>query len=472
MELPSRDDPLRSLAVYLERFGEALADPQNLRFDALLRGSYRWVLVVPAFDEPIDFLQTVLQNLSFAHQSQALLVICVINAPTDAPPTARARTLASLPTNRTGPGPGKDTAAATEPDTPDLRPLNDSSGIHVLTIDAATEPLPADQATGLARKLGNDIACHLMLRGRIRTLLLCNTDADAILPADYFLQLAQATSSGTTPGVCILPFTHISDQPDLQAAGQIYELYLRSLYLNLAACGSPYAYPALGSLLAINPVLYAKSRGFPKRRAGEDFYLLNKIAKLADVSYLAGSAVELQARASARVPFGTGPAIEKALSLTTADYPSYSRSSFALLKRFYGGFAELGKPANSRPSVRGPMWPAAWQDPDLLWLLKRLGLPTVLKKLQSNHPTAPALQRALHEWFDALKIVRFLNEARHFHPDEPLMAQADSLPLQPAAQSKEPLSEGFTRSDLSPTEINRALESNRSTSRHGVGRRQ
>ncbi len=457
MDLPSRDDPRRPLALYLERYGEALASPQDPQLAALIQGSYRWVLVVPAFDEAAHCLQTVLQNLSFANQQQALLVICVINAPVDASADARTRTLATLPEKGSN---GLIEPMQLQPHRLKGNNANShttSHSIDVLTIDAATEPLPADQATGLARKLGNDIACHLMLYGRIKTQLLCNTDADAILPADYFRQLAAAGTTGpdatlrkTTPGAFILSFSHHSDQPDLQAAGQLYELYLRRLYINLAQSGSPYAYPALGSVLAINPMLYAKSRGFPKRRAGEDFYLLNKIAKLAEVVYLAGNPIVLQARASTRVPFGTGPAIERVLQDSQAHFLTYAPASFALLKRFYRGFRELGQPVNARPSVRGPLWPAAWQDPDLLWLLKRLGLPTVLEKLQTNHPNGAAQRRAVHEWFDALKVVRFLNEARHFHPDEPLLPAHSVNPGQVAS------------------EINQTLEHNRSTTRHGV----
>lgn len=435
------DNPLRPLENYLQRYGEPLALEHCNRAEPLLQRSYRWVLVVPAFDEATDFLELVLANQDFAKQKSGLLVICVINTPDDASATARARTLALL--------------AAASKSTGATSVTNHRPGIDVLNINAASTPLPADQATGLARKLGNDIACHLMLRNRIKNLLLCNTDADAALPTDYFRQIAAANATGDRTnnnkqalGALVLPFTHHSEEPALHAAGQLYELYLRRLYLNLAACGSPYAYPALGSVLVINPVLYAKSRGFPKRRAGEDFYLLNKIAKLADVLHLTGQPIRLRSRASTRVPFGTGPAIDRVLQQPTEQFLTYSPGSFALLKRFYSGFNELGTMTKARPSVRGETWPASWQDPDLLWLLKRLGLPTVLKKLQTNHPGAKAQRRAVHEWFDALKIVRFLNEARHFHPDEPLLEE--------------------TTNQTTAAEINHQLENQRSTTCHGV----
>ena len=54
---------------------------------------------------------------------------------------------------------------------------------------------------------------------------------------------------------------------------------------------------------------YAKVRGFPKKLAGEDFYLLNKLAKVGGVRSLQGPPIKLAGRTSGRVPFGTGVAI-------------------------------------------------------------------------------------------------------------------------------------------------------------------
>lgn len=476
-------DTSHSLKRYLERFAEPLAalhlaasrsehkgennkennadstdqvatnlDALNAkRIDACRSGSYRWVLVVPAFDEPADFAATLVRNLRFADQSRALLVIQVINAPTDATPDQRSRTLKALPAPER------------------IAPEELGAGIHLLTLDAATVPLPADQATGLARKLGNDVACRLLFEGHIKSALLCNSDADAILPANYFRRLATTgESSATDNSAWILPFRHQGATPELAAAGASYELYLRSLYINLAHCGSPYAYPALGSVLAIDAVLYAKSRGFPKRRAGEDFYLLNKLAKLGQINYLAGAPVLLAARTSPRVPFGTGPAISTAIAASqdsaSIDVSTYSLTSFALLKQFYSGFAELRPDSGQRRQAQGSganRLPVAWRDPDLVWLLKRLGVPRALSQLQRNHTTVAGLQRGLHEWFDALKTVRFLNEARHFSADEPLSGQFAHLAKLAGLSADTP-------PPATATVFNRELELNRTVSRHSV----
>ena len=49
----------------------------------------------------------------------------------------------------------------------------------------------------------------------------------------------------------------------------------------------------------------ALSHGFPRRNATEDFYILNKLAKVGSIARLAGTPVILEGRLSDRVPIGT-----------------------------------------------------------------------------------------------------------------------------------------------------------------------
>ncbi len=80
----------------------------------------------------------------------------------------------------------------------------------------------------------------------------------------------------------------------------------------LRFAGSPYAFHTIGSALAIHATAYARVRGFPKRLAAEDFYLLNKLAKVGTIRSLDGEPIRLSARTSNRTPFGTGHALARA----------------------------------------------------------------------------------------------------------------------------------------------------------------
>src|SRR5260370_15593309 len=116
------------------------------------------------------------------------------------------------------------------------------------------------------------------------------------------------------PAALIYPFWHRCESPPELADGMDrYELFLRSYVLGLADAGSPYAFHTLGSTVAVHTLAYAKVRGFPRRAAGEDFYLLNKLAKVGSIAQLDGAPLIIRGRRSHRLPFGTGAALNHIL---------------------------------------------------------------------------------------------------------------------------------------------------------------
>ena len=62
---------------------------------------------------------------------------------------------------------------------------------------------------------------------------------------------------------------------------------------SVSESGSIYGFTALGSTMVIGASTYAAVRGFPKKNAGEDFYMLNKIRKLAHIKAVAGTPIEI-----------------------------------------------------------------------------------------------------------------------------------------------------------------------------------
>ena len=191
------------------------------------------------------------------------------------------------------------------PSAPTLCPV-----AQLLLIDRAEAGsfLPEGQGVGLARKIGNDVALRLRAAGRLASPWLHNTDADTLLTRDYFEQTAGLDPERT--GAAIYFFEHrFEDDPDLALAARLYEISLRYYVLGLAWAGSPYAYQSMGSCLAIPSGSYAKVRGFPRKNAAEDFYVLDKLAKVGVIERLAGTPLSLEGRPSDRVPFGTGRAL-------------------------------------------------------------------------------------------------------------------------------------------------------------------
>jgi hypothetical protein len=392
---------------YLARYAEPEA---RLWLDWLERpGQYhrtwRWTLVIPTFRERVSFLDGL--RVACAETPGGLLIV-IVNSPKgsgDAVVAEQVELLHALRARCDGVV-NVDAGGSLW-----LGELRDPSGIGVLVVDRARAPdwLEQKQGVGLARKLGSDLALSAWCAGRVSEPWLYQSDADAELPRDYFAR-RPGPASGAKPGALVFPFRHV-DSGDAALARATFQVEARQRYhvLGLRWAGSPYAWHTIGSCIAVHPEAYAKVRGFPKRAAGEDYYLLEKVSKLASVLSLSGAPLLLRARRSDRVPFGTGTAALRLLRdpKLMLDDPA----CFALLRTWLRRLQRF----------------AAAQDPDLLRpslvveddggeliaaQLEELGAITALGQLAGETRSAADLLARSHGWFDGLKTLRFLHGVR------------------------------------------------------------
>ena len=173
-----------------------------------------------------------------------------------------------------------------------------------------TRPFQAKEGVGHARKKLADLALKLKEGGQFSGEYFHVTDGDALVPRDYFLAPKDQECVAMT-----FPFLHVKDgfrgDELYWQALCAYDLWLRYYQLGLKSASSPYALDTIGSLLLVHCEAYALVRGFPRRLAGEDFYLLNKLRKLGPIRSLKAEPLRLRCRSSDRVPFGTGPGTAK-----------------------------------------------------------------------------------------------------------------------------------------------------------------
>ncbi|MBW2632445.1 MAG: hypothetical protein JRC90_11960, partial [Deltaproteobacteria bacterium] len=133
----------------------------------------------------------------------------------------------------------------------------------------------------------------------------------------------------------VIAFAHQdADSADEQAAICCYEIFLRYYVLGLRRAGSPYAFHSIGSTMACTAGGYATVRGMNKRRAGEDFYFLDKLAKIGGMGRINTTTVHPSSRASHRVPFGTGKRVIRFTEGNESEYSLYNPRSFAVLKEW------------------------------------------------------------------------------------------------------------------------------------------
>lgn len=374
------------------------------------------MLVIPVFDEPENFLSALLAEISLP---SPLLIILVINTP-------KSRKSGSIDSEAI-----ENTVAFQQhllatyltkwkSSDKQFALVGYSGHIDLLIIDRCSEDrrIPEHEGVGLARKIGCDIACWLIEQKQVRSPWIYNTDADATLPADYF-----TTNIDPDHSAALYPFRHICEDTKTNLAMALYELKLHYYVCGLAWAGSPYSYHTLGSILVINQRHYAQSRGFPKRNAAEDFYLLNKLNKIAPVQSLDRPIIQLAGRASERVPFGTGPALTKLMSQAdpTSDFHYYDARIFTLLKYWLSSFELLWQQRNSLCgndiySKLGELIGSGKMDPDhsakTLRALEQLEAGKAILHAIAHSQTEQAFCRHLHTWFDAFRTLKFIHLLR------------------------------------------------------------
>lgn len=282
---------------YLERH----AEPETRLASALPGGPWDEVVVIPVLRES-ELLEGLLQSLSDSATASGkrVIAVLVVNHRAGAPQTDKDDNLGLLArhANECAPGLG----------------LSSWGALTCAWLDRATigRELGEKDGVGTARKIGCDFAVALKNAGRLHCAFGSTTDGDARVDSAYFTGGAVGAPAGLgeTPTAFVHRFRHeVSERPeDLPLT--LYEIYLRHYVLGLRSARSPYAFHTVGSLIRFGFASYCETRGFPKREAGEDFYLLDKLAKIGRVSDHSGT-VRLVPRPSDRVPFGTGAAMAR-----------------------------------------------------------------------------------------------------------------------------------------------------------------
>ncbi len=362
---------MNATAKYLDRFCDEALDRES--FADLASNRYARALAIPACAEGAS-LDAAVASIP-ADSARPTLAVVVINHRVD----ADAAVVAS----------NRDAAARLRASYPEGLA---SFGRLVIV----ERELPADQGVGLARKIGCDLLFRLWTSGAIASRWMHCTDADVRLPEDYFDGCDELVGSAL-----LHPFRHEPGaQGDERNVGEDivrYEIMLRHYVAGLHAARSPYAFHTIGSTMSVDAEAYARVRGFPCRRAGEDFYMLNKLAKVGAVAKQSGSPVRLSARVSDRVPFGTGRAMIEAGRGRPRE--CYDPRTFELLGLVLEQLSET--PVMLR-----------FHSAPLSRAVGAIGLLEAYGKARERYGAGAILRRRMHEWLDAFRTRKLLHALR------------------------------------------------------------
>ncbi len=285
-----------------------------------------------------------------------------------------------------------------------------NSGLQIGLIDASSKgkELNTKQAgVGLARKVGMDLSLTIFDYSKDTIKLIICLDADCTVSQTY---LTNTINDFNKPdrSVAVVNYEHpVDGTDDYDAAIICYEIFLRYYVAGLIFAGSDYAFHSIGSTMMCDHNAYMKIGGMNKRKAAEDFYFLEKLAKIYPINKIDSAIVYPSKRSSWRVPFGTGQRVTRFLSKTQDEYLLFDPAVFEILKEWLEIY---NSDAISDPQKI--LSRAKEIHTELYNLLLQNNYPKQWEKILSNTKSGRQLTHQRKIWFDGFKTLKLIHHLR------------------------------------------------------------
>lgn len=359
------------------------------------------VIVVPAICE-FKNIQNLLSSLIKNDRSllQKTLVIFVINNSLSSSRKIKEDNRKSLSLLR---------AIINRPNTDEFVYEIYKSGIQIGLIDAASEGKEFEDrqaGVGLARKVGLDLALNVFDYSIPGKKILISLDADCTVEENYLKEINNFFNKQNV-AVANIDFEHNLEDEEITIRGIVsYEIYLRHYVTGLLFAGSPFSFHTIGSILVCDHEAYIKTGGMNTRKAAEDFYFLQKLAKLYKIHKITSTKVRPSARESWRVPFGTGKSMTNYLS-NKKEILLYDPDEYIILK----DWLEL---LNSDLSLNTEIIikEAKKIHRELFNFLESRGFSEDWDQILSNSKSEKQLNYQRKNWFDAFKTLKLMHHLR------------------------------------------------------------
>jgi glycosyltransferase involved in cell wall biosynthesis len=346
------------------------------------------IVVVPAYNEPN--INILLDSLARCTEPECSTeVIVVINAPDDAPAESlenNIKTFNNIESWKSG----------------------NKSCFFRLSSFVTEHSLIKGWGVGLARKTGMDEAIRRFNSIDQPEGVILNLDADCTVEKNYFLSVERELLKKNDRSACSIYFEHPLSGTDYPEAIfryiTLYELHLRYYFQGLAYSGFPYVFHTVGSAIAVKALTYIKAGGMNRRKAGEDFYFIQKLVPAGGYFNLNSTVVYPSPRASSRVPFGTGATIGRLDAGQSSTLLTYNIQAFRELRSLFElvdslftcSFLQLpDQYVNLPQSLRLFIGENSWTEK--------------ITEIKSNTSGLLSFRKRFFEWFNMFKIVKYLN---------------------------------------------------------------
>lgn len=353
------------------------------------------IVVIPCYDEP-EVLRTLLSLQKCTTPTCDVEVIIVINDSEKDNAATKQRNLETYRQLRTW----------------NQKQLSTKLKFHILRVT----DLPKKQAgVGLARKIGMDEAVWRFEKvGNKKGIIVC-FDADSKCKKNYLVEIELFFEHNDHLQAATIHFEHpligFEFDDEVYESILLYELHLRYIIHLQAWAGHPFAYQTIGSSMAVVSDAYQQQGGMNRKKAGEDFYFLQKFIELGKVDRLTKTTVIPSPRVSHRVPFGTGKAVGE-ISKNTSQYTTYAFESYQDLKMFFSKIEDFYSSTVSLDELYISL-------PKSIQTLLELNMwKEKIEELKRNTSTFDAFENRFYRWFNAFQVIKYLHHARdHFYPN-------------------------------------------------------
>ncbi|MDH3267216.1 MAG: hypothetical protein OEM46_00035 [Ignavibacteria bacterium] len=283
------------------------------------------------------------------------------------------------------------------------------SGIRIGLIDAASEGKKFDETNagvGLARKIGMDTALRVFNYSIGAKKIIISLDADCLVAENYISEIEHYFHQPNVSAATVEFEHNLPDNDIYKTAILTYEIFLRHYVAGLLFAESPYAFHTIGSTVICDHEAYIKIGGMNTKKAAEDFYFLQKLAKHYTINKITSTKVKLSARESWRVPFGTGRSMAD-FSSNKKDILLYDPEVYLVLKEWltiYNSELLLNPDVITKEVKK--------IHPDLYNFLESRGFSNDWKKILENSKSVKQLEYQRKNWFDAFETLKFIHHLR------------------------------------------------------------
>lgn len=280
-----------------------------------------------------------------------------------------------------------------------------------------------DAGVGLARKIGMDLALTLFDYSSTNKKILICLDADCEVETNYISTIADSFNDQDL-NAAVIEYEHTLPEDDFERSAIIsYEIFLRYYVIGLAYANSPYAFQTVGSTMVCDYESYIKIGGMNKRKAAEDFYFLEKLAKVVKIHSITETRVFPSSRASWRVPFGTGQRMNRFKAGTHDEYLLFDLSVFEILAEWNRLFL-----SDKIMSCGEYLLSAEKIEAGLRKFLEINSFEEHWEKILSNTKTESQINKQKKIWFDGFRTLKLIHYLRdNGYPNVNMFSALDNL---------------------------------------------